>query len=207
MSKRVQRVNDAQAYLLHASAWRETSLVVRCFTRSHGLVSMVAKGAKRPHSQLRPVLGAFQPLRLSWSGANELKTLRHAESAGIVPLAGRGWMSAWYLNELILRLLPREDPHPVLFDSYSQTLHKLAGAYRPGTGGTVQPEALGLPALLRQFEWVLLQETGYGFEGALPAFEDAEVANLWRQRLRDRLEAVLEQPLHTRRVMLALHRS
>lgn len=204
MSRRVQRVNDAQAYLLHASAWRETSLVVRCFTRDYGLVSLVAKGAKRPHSQLRPILGAFQPLMLSWSGASELKVLRRAESAGIVPLAGRGWMSAWYLNELVLRLLPREDPHPVLFDHYSRTLHALAQAHPSSSDPDVAPR---LSASLRRFEWMFLQETGYGFEGTVPAFEDAEVAGIWRTRLRERLDTLLEQPLHTRRVMMALHRS
>lgn len=204
MSKRVQRVNDAPAYLLHATDWRETSLIVQCFTREHGLVSMVAKGAKRPYSQLRPVLGAFQPLRLSWSGANELKILRGAESAGIVPLTGRGWMSAWYLNELLLSLLPREDPHTILFDTYDNTLHQLAGIHR---AAAIQTRVPRLSGLLRQFEWVLLQETGYGFEGPVPSFNDEVVANAWRERLRERLETVLERPLHTRRVMLALHRS
>ncbi|HLR12226.1 MAG TPA: DNA repair protein RecO [Burkholderiaceae bacterium] len=204
MSRRVQRVNDARAYLLHASAWRETSLVVQCFTRDHGLMGLVAKGAKRPHSQLRPILGAFQPLHLSWSGASELKILRRAETAGIVPLTGRSWMSAWYLNELVLRLLPREDPHPVLFDHYCRALNELAQVCQHSAR---QDDAPSLSGTLRRFEWMLLQETGYGFEGEPPAFDDADVANVWRSRLRERLDTLIDQPLHTRRVMLALHRS
>src|SRR5699024_384382 len=104
MTERRQRADDVPAFLLHATPWRETSLVINAFTRDYGVVGMVARGAKRPQSQLRPVLGAFQPLRLSWSGARELKTLRRAESAGIMPLAGRAYMSGWYLNELVLRL-------------------------------------------------------------------------------------------------------
>src|SRR5690606_21637396 len=110
MSKRSQRVQDASGYLLHAAPWRETSLIVQTFTRGHGVVALVAKGAKRPYSILRPVLSAFQPLALSWSGANEVKTLTRAESMGIRKLAGQAFMSAWYMNELLLRLLPREDP-------------------------------------------------------------------------------------------------
>src|SRR3546814_20933437 len=125
MSRRTQRVQDAGGYLLHAAAWRETSLIVQVFTRSHGTLALVAKGAKRPYSVLRPVLSAFQPLMLSWSGAGEVKTLTRAESAGIRPLSGRSHLSAWYMNELLLRLLPREDPHAVMYDAYAAVFQKL----------------------------------------------------------------------------------
>src|SRR3546814_20137656 len=87
MSRRTQRVQDAGGYLLHAAAWRETSLIVQVFTRSHGTLALVAKGAKRPYSVLRPVLSAFQPMMLSWSGAGEVKTLTRASSPGIRPLS------------------------------------------------------------------------------------------------------------------------
>src|SRR5699024_6020147 len=189
---RRQRADDVPAFLLHATPWRETSLVINAFTRDYGVVGMVARGAKRPQSQLRPVLGAFQPLRLSWSGARELKTLRRAESAGIMPLAGRAYMSGWYLNELVLRLLAREDPHPTLFDTYQQTLLAL-------TQGQIDDatERQPVAVLLRRFEWVLLQETGYGFEGEPPAFDTPQAGVDWRQRLRDRLDSVLERPLQT----------
>src|SRR3546814_14256726 len=89
MSKQVQRVYDAEGYLLHAAAWRETSLIIQIFARDHGNVALVAKGAKRPYSTLRPILTAFQPLSLSWSGAGEVKTLPPAECAGIRPLGGQ----------------------------------------------------------------------------------------------------------------------
>lgn len=62
MSKRGQRVTDASGYLLHAAAWRETSQIVQVFTRQHGTVALVAKGAKRPYSALRSILMAFHPL-------------------------------------------------------------------------------------------------------------------------------------------------
>ena len=99
--------------MLHATAWRETSLIVQTFSRDHGCVAMVAKGAKRPYSVLRPVLSAFQPLLLSWTGNGEVKTLTRAEIMGVRALSGTALMSAWYMNELLLRLLPREDAHPL----------------------------------------------------------------------------------------------
>ena len=79
MSKRAARVHETPGYVLHATAWRETSLIVQAFSRDHGWVSMVAKGAKRPHSMLRPALSVFQPLLLSWSGATEVKTMTRAD--------------------------------------------------------------------------------------------------------------------------------
>ena len=83
MSKRAARVHETPGYVLHATAWKETSLIVQAFSRDHGWVSMVAKGAKRPHSVLRPALSLFQPLLLSWTGASEIKTLTRAECAGV----------------------------------------------------------------------------------------------------------------------------
>src|SRR5690554_2747583 len=130
MSKRGHRVRDVGAYMLHAAAWRETSLIVQIFSRDYGNVAMVAKGAKRPYSVLRPVLSAFQPLILSWSGNGEVKTLVRADCGGVRALGGKALMSAWYMNELLLRLLPREDPHPVLFDAYDSALEQLAGGSR-----------------------------------------------------------------------------
>src|SRR5690606_17956074 len=107
-SSRSVRVLDTAGYLLHSSSWRETSLLVQAFTREYGHVALVAKGAKRPQSQLRPALSIFQPLSLSWSGAAEVKTMSRAECAGIRAMNGKALMSAWYMNELLLKLLPRE---------------------------------------------------------------------------------------------------
>lgn len=193
MSNRAQRIHHVGAYMLHASAWRETSLIVQIFSREHGNVAMVAKGAKRPYSTLRPVLAAFQPLTVSWSGAGEVKTLTRAELAGLRQLAGRSLMSAWYMNELLLRLLPREDAHPVLYDAYDSALHALE------RGGSAA-------GALRRFEWTLLEETGYGMGAAMPDFDDASEERRLRPILRARLDELLGRPLRTRQVMLELQR-
>lgn len=194
MSKRSTRVNETVAYLLHAAPWRETSLLIQVFSRDHGQVALVAKGAKRPYSTLRSVLSGFQPLLLSWTGAAEVKTLTRAETLGVRPLAGRALMSAWYLNELVLRLLPREDPHPLLYDAYDAALIQLAA------GG-------GAAAALRRFEWVLLQETGYGVDEPAPDFNDPALEPELRRSLRERLDELLSgRPLRTRKVLMELQR-
>lgn len=179
--------------MLHASAWRETSLIVQIFTREHGNVAMVAKGAKRPYSALRPVLATFQQLMVSWTGAGEVKTLTRAELVGIRPLAGRSLMSAWYMNELLLRLLPREDPHPGLYDAYDAALQALEQGAKAASA-------------LRRFEWMLLEETGYGMGGEVPQFDDPVEEKRMRAVLRSQLDELLGRPLRTRQVMLDLQR-
>lgn len=194
MSRRVLRVLETPGYVLHATAWRETSLIVQAFSRDHGWVSMVAKGAKRPHSVLRPALSVFQPLLLSWTGSGEMKTLTRAECAGVHPLPGAAMMSCWYMNELLFRLLPREDPHPGLFDAYVIALQRLA-AGQAAAGA------------LRRFEWILLKETGYGLDAEEPDFEDAQGEPELRASLRERLsEHLAGRPLTTRQVLVALQR-
>lgn len=138
------------AFVLHSYDWSETSLIVELFTRERGRVVVAAKGAKRPTSQLRPVLLPFQPLavllgRTPADEAAEIHTLRSAEWAGGAPmLAGAALFSGFYLNELLLKLLARQDPHPALFDAYADTLAALADEG---------------PAL-RAFELLLLRELG-----------------------------------------------
>ncbi|WP_057689555.1 DNA repair protein RecO [Bordetella pertussis] len=194
MSRRAQRVHDIPGYMLHATAWRETSLIVQAFSREYGCIALVAKGAKRPYSVLRPVLSAFQPLLLSWSGAGEVKTMTRAEIAGVRPLGGPALMSAWYMNELLLRLLPCEDAHPVLYDAYDTALTQLSAGSRAAGG-------------LRRFEWILLRETGYGLDEAEPDFNDPAIEPALRRDLRERLEANLAgRPLSTRKVLLELQR-
>lgn len=195
MTRRGQRIQDARAYVLHASPWRETSLIVQCFARDHGCVALVAKGAKRPYSVLRPVLVTFQPLWLSWSGTAEIHTLVRAESGPVRLLTGRAMMSAWYLNELILRLLPREDPHPGIYDAYETALDALA-----------DPQARSHAAALRRFEWLLLEQAGYGLDVPQPDFDDAAAEPALRQALRERLDQLLDTPLRTRQVLLDLQR-
>jgi DNA repair protein RecO (recombination protein O) len=162
-----QRVDDAPAFLLHSYAYRETSLIAEIFSRSHGRVAMVAKGAKRPHSALRSVLATFQPLRLSWSGGGEVKTLVRAEWGGAPQrLIGSAMMSAWYLNELLLRLMARDDAHEAIYDTYIETLARLSSG-------------VGVSAALRSFEWALLREIGYGFDPSVTEGGDPVEADRW----------------------------
>lgn len=191
MSKKSARVDDSPGYIVHAAAWRETSLILQILTRDHGVVVVVAKGAKRPYSALRAVLAPFQPLQLAWRGAGEVHTLVRAELAGYVPVQGRALMSAWYLNELVLQMLPREDPHPRVFDAYHVALHELA------SGRTAAPA-------LRRFEWTLLHEAGYGLDADMPDFTDMSKEPQLRASLRERLSHVLERPLRTRTILMEL---
>jgi DNA repair protein RecO (recombination protein O) len=143
------RQDNQAGYVLHTYPFRETSLVVETFTRSHGRIAMVARGAKRPRSAMRGSIMAFQPLGLSWSGRGELRMLMRAEwQGGQQRLQGRALLCGFYLNELLLKLLPREDPHEQLFLDYQAALARLAQATEPD-------------AVLRRFETALLRELGY----------------------------------------------
>lgn len=144
------RVADRPGFILHSYPYSETSLLVEAFTRDHGRVPLIAKGAKRPQSAWRGALLAFQPLLLSWSGKGDVKTLTGAEWQGGLPLlSGKALACGFYLNELLLKLLAREDAHPGLFDTYRAALDGLAS-------GADQA------ACLRRFELRLLSELGYG---------------------------------------------
>jgi DNA repair protein RecO (recombination protein O) len=134
---------------LHTYPFRETSLVVETFTRNFGRVGLVARGARRPKSALRGLMMAFQPLLLSWAGKAELRTLHKAEWQGGIPqLRGLGLMCGFYLNELLLKFLAREDPHDTLFDLYQGAIAALAHEPEPAH-------------VLRRFEKHLLKELGY----------------------------------------------
>src|SRR5260370_33338727 len=147
MRQQRERRDDQQAFVLHAYAYRETSLIVEVLTQGYGRVALVARGAKRPRSELRGVLQAFQPLTLSWAGSGELKTLIHAEWRGGLPLVcGSALLCGFYLNELLLKLLPREDPHPRLFDAYESALSRLANG--AAQAPVLRPFELRLPAAL-----------------------------------------------------------
>ncbi len=145
-----KRVDAQSAYVLHLHPYSETSLVVDVFTRDHGRLPLLARGARRPRSPMRGVLMSFQPLQLGWFGGGEVKTLAKAEWLGGMPLlGGRCLLLGYYLNELLLKMLPREDAHVALFDAYVDALHALAAATADA------PE-------LRRFEKTLLKELGYG---------------------------------------------
>lgn len=144
------RQDSREAFVLHTYPYRETSLIVEAFARAFGRVSLLARGARRPRSPMRGVLLSFQPLALSWFGKGELRTLSRAEWQGGQPLLrGEGLLCGFYLNELLLRLLPREDPHEALFEQYRRALQQLA------TAGTESGP------VLRAFEKSLLKELGY----------------------------------------------
>jgi DNA repair protein RecO (recombination protein O) len=147
-----QRVDQQPGFILHSYPYRETSLIVEALSRDHGRVALLAKGARRPHSTLRGVLMAFQPLLIDWSGGAELKTLVRAEWQGGQPLlGGRALLCGYYLNELLVKLLAREDPHPAIFEDYAAALGAL------GRGEATEE-------LLRRFELRLLRELGYGLD-------------------------------------------
>lgn len=144
-----QRQDAQPAFVLHSYPFRETSLVIEVFSQNFGRVGLVARGARRPRSTLRGLLMAFQPLLLSWAGKSELRTLHKAEWQGGIPqLRGTGLMCGFYLNELLLKFLAREDPHETLFGIYHQAILALA----------LQPDPA---AILRRFEIQLLRELGY----------------------------------------------
>ncbi|GAB1232139.1 DNA repair protein RecO [Ferrigenium sp. UT4] len=143
------RFQDEPAFVLHSYPFRETSLILEVFSRAHGRVPLVARGARRPRSALRGLLMNFQPLALSWFGKHELRTLHRAEWQGGQPqLRGTALLCGFYLNELLLNLMARDDPHERLFDYYQQTLQRLA-----------QEDDHAFT--LRCFEKHMLQELGY----------------------------------------------
>ncbi len=144
------RVTLHPAYILHRYPLSETSLILDVFTQDYGRISLVARGARQPKSRFRGLLRPFTPLHLSWSGKTELMSLSAAEpSTGVYTLTGAALLSGFYLNELLVRLLPRSDPYSHLFTCYQQTLHALQ-----------HPDALELN--LRLFERELLLELGFG---------------------------------------------
>jgi len=153
-----ERRDDQPAFVLHTYPYRETSVIVETVTAAYGRVALVARGARRARSELRAAIQAFQPLSLSWSGTGELKTLLKAEWRGGLPLVGgSALLCGFYLNELLLKLLPREDPHPQLFRDYETALVELAASAEQAP-------------VLRRFELKLLSELGY----ALPLTHEAD---------------------------------
>jgi len=145
-----RRIADEPAFVLHRYDWSESSLILELLTRHHGRVAVVARGAKKPSSNFRPVLLPLQPLHVAFGGDAEIRNLKGAEWVGgqVMP-TGEALLSGYYLNELLLRLLARDDPHPPLFDVYAGTVRVLATDDRV----TLEPA-------LRAFELLLLREIG-----------------------------------------------
>ena len=152
MSGTRQRVELVSGYLLHQRPYRESSVLLEIFTETHGRVGLVARGVRSARSKQRGDLQPFRQLRFSWQSRGELGTLTAAESEGaFITLQGRALYSGFYLNELLIRLLARHDPHPALFAAYGASVRAL------GQEGDVE-------AVLRAFEMHLLQELGYGLQ-------------------------------------------
>lgn len=150
MSSDKTRETGQAGFVLHSYPFRETSLVIEAFTEGFGRIALVARGARRPKSALRGQLLQFQPLLLSWFGKGELRTLTGVEWQGGIPqLKGRALICGFYLNELLLKLLARDDPHEKLFRRYEEALRELV-------------QDANYPAILRRFEKHLLKELGYG---------------------------------------------
>jgi DNA repair protein RecO (recombination protein O) len=147
----MNRVEAQPAFVLHARAWRETSMLLDVLSRDHGRIGLVARGVRSARSRTpRSLLQPFAPLSVGWSGRGELATLNTAEAAGAaLPLAGEALLCALYLNELVVRLAPRNDPQPDMFAAYLGTLTRLAQGDSPAWA-------------LRRFERDLLGQLGYG---------------------------------------------
>ncbi len=164
---------EEPAFVLTSWPWRETSLIVSLFTKRHGRVTVVARGAKRPAGRFRGLLDAFSPLLVSFSGKAEVKTLSAARwMGGLAPLTGEGLLTGFYLNELIFRLLPAESAAPELFDAYTRTLSVIA-----------KGEFTETERAMREFEVDLLRLCGWGqrledFEDVFPGcVRDGEIVD------------------------------
>jgi DNA repair protein RecO (recombination protein O) len=150
--KSARRVWLTPAYVLHQYAYRDTSRIVEAFTAEHGRLSLFARGAAGSKSTLRGVLRPFQRLLVSWSGKSDACQLVGAELDGIATeLAPQRLMCGFYLNELLLKLTVRADPHPDIFSAYARAIESLAAGENE-------------EAPLRRFEKQLLDELGYGLD-------------------------------------------
>lgn len=154
------RIQLAPGHVLRTQPYRDTSLLVEIWTYEHGRVGLIARGTRGAKSRTRALLQPFQPLLLSWNEQGDLGTLTGVEADGYAAaLPGEAIFSGWYLNELLIRLLTRHDPHPALYAEYVTALARLPSAVEPA---------------LRVFEKHLLTELGYGLQ--LPDELDAAQA-------------------------------
>ncbi len=146
------RISLSPAFILHHRAYRETSLLLDVFSEHHGRITLIAKGVRKSRSRLHALLQPFFPLLLSWQGKSELMTLQAVEPQGLpIQLIGECLLSGFYLNELLIRLVQKQDPHPELYTIYHRTLLEL--------------ERVELQQKhLRLFEKKLLEELGYGLQ-------------------------------------------
>ena len=166
------RVNLQPAYVVHSRPYRDTSALLEVFTAEHGRISLVARGARRQSRKgsSAALLQPFNPLLISFSGRADLKTLVAAESVrGMPTLRSERLYSGMYMNELLERLLHRNDAHPELFAAYDSALDALAGNVVVDT-------------ILRRFEITLLDELGYRLNLGLDGASGQPVENTLRYR-------------------------
>jgi DNA repair protein RecO (recombination protein O) len=144
-----QRIHNQPVWLLHHRPFRDSSRILDLLSRDHGRLSVVARGARSAKSRLKGILRPFLPLSVSWVSRSDLGTLTGAELHGApLSLGGDALLSAYYINELLLKLMHRHDPQPEIFAAYGRTVSRLAGVSDPA-------------ALLREFEIELLGLLGY----------------------------------------------
>ena len=138
------------AFVLHRRRYGDSSLLLELLTVTDGRISMVARGAASLRSRRRALLQPFIPLLVAWRGRGAVKTLTRAETDGRDgQLAGKALFSGFYVNELLMRLVPPFDPVPLLFQHYRHTLKAL------------RQQDESLDKVLREFELRLLDELGY----------------------------------------------
>ncbi len=152
------RIEDQPAYVLHARPWRETSLLVEVLSLEHGRMGLLARGVQGPKKQaLRAALQPLQAIRFDAQQSGELAQLRRAESQDVAPrLHGHAMLAGFYINELVMRLTPRQDPLPELYEAYGELRQRL-------------PEVDSLAWALRRFERDLLDALGFGFDWSCAA--------------------------------------
>ena len=144
------RVSPTPCFILHQRLYKETSLLLDVFSREHGRISLIAKGVRNNRKKSMALYQPYRSLNVSWSGKGDLQTLTGIESNGLsIVLNPDAVMAAFYLNELIIRLLHKHEPSPSLFDAYYKALTRLSHG---------EITAISL----RYFEKHLLKILGYG---------------------------------------------
>jgi DNA repair protein RecO (recombination protein O) len=193
----MQRVEHTPAFLLHQRPWGDSGRIFELFTRSHGRLSVFARGVRGANAKLAGVLQPFLPLLVSWAGRGEAPRLTGAELdasiTGRAAMPHARLMSAWYMSELVLSLTVRHDPQPELYDHSREALDELR-------------TAAGLERTLRLFEKRLLDVLGYGITDLFDArFDDQAELQRMKPLLRQALASCLEgRSLRTRVVAQSL---
>lgn len=161
------------AFLLHRKPHSNTSLLLECFTAGEGRFPAIAKGVCAKRTGGAGLLQPFSPLMIRWVGRGEVKTLCGYEPNGTrINLVGSALYCGFYVNELMMRLLERNDPHDGLFNLYEETLNGLASS-------------CDMEQILRRFERVFLAELGYGMvlEQEAATGDFVEIAKCYRYEL------------------------